>query len=276
MSADTATLRSAGRPTGAADSATGRTSPSGRTAPFGPTEPPFDRTEPIRRGFAREAARAAAVALKDMTAERRTKANFNSVVFLAAMTLLLFGFALGPDAEALRQAAAGVLWLTVLFSGVLAFNRSYELELENGALDALLMYPGDRRSLFVGKVLANLAFVLLVEVIIVPVAGVLYDIPLLAPFPGLAGVFVLGTIGFVTLGTFYAAMASRVRAREVLLPLLLFPMLVPVLIASVEATGAILGGDAMGDAGAWMRILIVFDVVFLVATFFAFEHVIEG
>ncbi len=227
-------------------------------------------------GFLQELTRIGAVAWKDLTTERRTKANFNAVVFLAAMTLLLFGFALGPDAEALRSAAAGILWLTVLFSGVLAFNRSYELELEGGALDTLLAYPGDRRSLFLGKVAANLTFVLLVEVIVVPLAGVLYDLPLLRPFPGLVAIFLLGTIGFVTLGTFYAAMASRVRAREVLLPLLLFPMLVPVLIASVEATDALLNGNLMGDAGAWMRILIVFDVVFLVATYFAFEHVIEG
>ncbi len=235
-----------------------------------------DEASPGRGGFGREMARAAAVAWKDLTTERRTKANFNAVVFLAAMTLLLFGFALGPDAQALRDAAAGILWLTVLFSGVLAFNRSYELELEGGALDHLLMYPGDRRSLFVGKVAANLGFVLLVEAIVVPLAGVLYGLPLLRPGVGLAGVFILGTIGFVTLGTFYASMASRVRAREVLLPLLLFPMLVPLLIASVEATGALLAGDVMGDAGAWVRLLVIFDLVFLIATFFAFEYVIEG
>jgi heme exporter protein B len=227
-------------------------------------------------GVRSELRRALAVAWKDLTLERRTKSNFNALVFLGGMTLLLFGFALGPDSASLRQAAAGVLWLTVLFSGVLAFNRSYELELEAGALDALLLYPGDRRSLFVGKVLANLVFVLLVEVIVVPVAAVLYSLPLLRSLPGLMLIFALGTVGFVTLGTFYAAMASRLRAREVLLPLLLFPMLVPVLIAAVEATATLLTGNTlMGSGGSWVRLLIVFDVVFLVATFFAFEYVIE-
>src|SRR5690606_13991859 len=126
-----------------------------------------------------------------------------------------------PDANALRAAAAGVLWLTVLFSGVLAFNRSYQLELENGALEQLLLYPCSRKTIFLGKLVANLAFVLLVEALVVPLAAVLYDLPLARPFPGLAAVLLLGTFGFVTLGTFYAAMASRVRAREVLLPLLL-------------------------------------------------------
>jgi heme exporter protein B len=226
--------------------------------------------------LATEARRVAAIAWKDATAERRSKANFNAVVFLAALILLLFGFALGPEVEALQQAAGGVIWLTVLFAGVLSFNRSYEQELENGALDMLLLYPGDRRSIFIGKLIANLAFVLLVEMILLPTAALLYDLPIARFALPLGAVIALGTIGFVTLGTFYAAMASRLRAREVLLPLLLFPMLIPLLVAAVEATGAVLAGDAMGDAGAWMRLLVVFDVVFLVAAFLAFEYVIEG
>jgi heme exporter protein B len=226
-------------------------------------------------GLQRELVRVSAVAWKDLMTERRTKANFNAVVFLAALMLLLFGFALGPDTEALRAAAAGVLWLTVLFSGVLTFNRSYQLELENGALETLLLYPGDRRSIFLGKLIANLAFVFLVEALVVPMAAVLYDLPVLRPFPGLALVLILGTFGFVTLGTFYAAMASRVRAREVLLPLLLFPMLIPLLVASVEATSAVLIGDPLGEAGDWIRLLIVFDVIFFAAALLAFEYVIE-
>lgn len=223
----------------------------------------------------RELSRAGAVAWKDLTTERRTKATFNSVVFLAVLTLLLFGFALGPDAEALREAAAGVLWLTVLFSGVLAFNQSYQHELEGGALETLLLYPGDRRAIFIGKLAANLVFVLLVLLLIVPMAAILFDLPILRPFPGLVGVFGLGTFGFVTLGTFYAAMASRVRAREVLLPLLLFPMLVPLLVGAVAATRALLAGDVMGDAGSWMRLIAAYDLIFLVASLLAFEYIVE-
>jgi len=225
--------------------------------------------------FSAELGRVRAVAWKDLTAERRTKANLNAVLFFAALMLLLFGFALGPDAEALRNAGAGIVWLTVLYSGILVFQRSYQLELEGGAMEALLMYPGDRRSLFLGKLLANLILVLLVEAVVLPMAGMLFHLPLLEPFPGLLGIMLLGTIGFVTLGTFYAALASRVRAREVLLPLLLFPMLIPLLLGSVEATGALLERNAMGDAGAWARLLAVFDVIFLIAATAAFEHVIE-
>ena len=224
-----------------------------------------------------EAARAGAIALKDLRLEQRTRANFNGVAFLAVLMLLLFGFALGPDAEALRQASTGVLWLTVLFSGVLAFNRSYQMELDGGALDVLLMYPGRRWPLFVGKLVANLAFVLLVEAIVLPLAAVLYHVPLFTPFTGMVGVLILGTVGFVTLGTFYAAMASRVRAREVLLPLLLFPMLVPLLVAAIGATKAVLAGsDPMGDGSAWIRMLVAFDAIFLAGSVLVFEHVIEG
>lgn len=219
--------------------------------------------------------RVGAIVWKDLTAERRTKANFNAVVFLAGLILLLFGFALGPDQDALRSITAGVLWLTILFSGVLSFNRSYEQELEHGALELLLLYPGNRKSIFLGKLLANLTFVLLVEVLMIPIAALLYDIPIWTVVLPLSAVLFLGTLGFVTLGTFYAAMASRLRAREVLLPLLLFPMLIPLLVAAVQATGAILDGDFMGQLGSWIRLLIVFDVIFFLGAVFTFEYVIE-
>ena len=219
--------------------------------------------------------RVLAMTWKDLTTERRGKAGFNAVVFMGAITLLMFGFALGPDPAQIRAAAAGLLWLTVLLSGALAFNRSYESEAEAGAMDSLLLYPGGRWPIFAGKLLANLVFVLLVEAITVPIAAVLYDLPLLTPLPGLAGVLFLGTLGFVTLGTYYAAMASRVRAREVLLPLLLFPMLIPLLVAAVGATKAVLTSDPMGYGPAWIKMLGAFDIVFLAATFLTFEYVIE-
>jgi heme exporter protein B len=229
----------------------------------------------IRSGWSLAARQAGAVLWKDLLAERRTKVNFNAVVAFAVVTLLLAGFSLGPDAEALRKSAVGIVWLTILFAGVLAFNRSYQGELETNALETLLHYPGDRRAVFVGKLLANLAFVLLVEVIVVPLAAVLFNVEMLPAAPALAGVLFLGTLGFVALGTFYAAMASRVRAREVLLPLLLFPMLVPLLLAAVECSRAVLEGDVMGDWRAWLRVLLAFDAIFLTASLLAFDYVIE-
>jgi heme exporter protein B len=222
-----------------------------------------------------ELRRVGAVAWKDLLAERRSRANLNAVVSFAAVVLLLFGFALGPDADRLRAAGAGILWLTVLFSGVLVFNRSYEVESEGNAMDALLLYPGDRRSIFLGKLTANLAFVLFVTALVVPATAVLFHLPVGGALPQLVGVLFLGAFGFVTLGTFYAALTSRVRAREVLLPLLLFPMLVPLLVGAGAATQAVLEGDPMGTAGSWLRLLLAFDVIFFLAALFAFEYVIE-
>jgi heme exporter protein B len=220
--------------------------------------------------------RVRAIARKDLTTELRAKAGFNSVASLGITTLILLGLALGPDAQALRNAAVGAVWLATFFSGVLAFNRSYQVELESGALEALLQYPGPRWTIFAGKLLGNLLFVTLMVAIVVVVGVVLFGVDIPSTWPSLLLVFALGIVGMVTLGTFYAAMASRSRAREVLLPLLLFPMLVPVLLAATTASKALLGADLMHEAGAWIRLLIAYDVIFLVATLIAFEHVIEA
>lgn len=220
--------------------------------------------------------RVRAIAWKDLTTERRSKAGFSGVVAFGVSVLVLFGFALGPEAAALREAASGVIWLTVLFAGVLAFNRSFQVELESGAIETLLLYPGPRWAIFSGKLLANLVFVGALLSIVIGVGLVLFQVGIPEAWPALIGVLALGTVGLVSLGTFYGAMASRSRAREVLLPLLLFPMLVPVLLAAIQASRALLGGDVMTEAGAWIRLLLAFDVIFLVATHLAFGAIIEG
>jgi heme exporter protein B len=220
--------------------------------------------------------RVRAIARKDVTTELRAKAGFNSVASLGVTILILLGLALGPDAEALRNAAVGAVWLATLFSGVLAFNRSFQVELESGALEPLLQYPGPRWTIFAGKLLGNMMFLTLMVAIVVTAGVVLFGVRIPAGWPSLLGVLALGVVGLVVLGTFYASMASRSRAREVLLPLLLFPMLVPVLLAATTASKALLGADVMHEAGAWIRLLVAYDLVFLVATFIAFEHVIEA
>lgn len=220
--------------------------------------------------------RVRAIAKKDLTTELRAKAGFNSVASLGVTILILLGLALGPDAEALRNAAVGAVWLATLFSGVLAFNRSFQVELESGALEPLLQYPGPRWTIFAGKLLGNVMFLTLMVAIVVPAGIVLFGVQIPTAWPSLLVVVALGMVGLVVLGTFYASMASRSRAREVLLPLLLFPMLVPVLIAATTASKALLGADVMHEAGAWIRLLVAYDLVFLTATFIAFEHVIEA
>jgi len=220
--------------------------------------------------------RVRAIARKDLTTELRGKAGFNAVVSLGVTILVLLGLALGPDAEALRNAAVGAVWLATLFSAVLAFNRSFQVELESGALESLLQYPGPRWTIYAGKLLGNLIFVTLMVVIVVAVGVVLFGVRIPDTWPTLIGILALGIAGLVVLGTFYASMASRSRAREVLLPLLLFPMLVPLLLAAATASKALLGADLMHEASAWIRLLVAYDLVFLIATFLVFEHVIEA
>ena len=220
--------------------------------------------------------RVRAIAKKDLTTELRAKAGFNSVASLGVTILILLGLALGPDAEALRNAAVGAVWLATLFSGVLAFNRSFQVELEGGALEPLLQYPGPRWTIFAGKLLGNLTFVTLMVAIVVVAGVVLFGVRIPDDWPAIIGVLVLGIVGLVVLGTFYASMASQSRAREVLLPLLLFPMLVPVLLAATTASKALLGADLMHESGAWIKLLAAYDVIFLIAAFIAFEHVIDS
>jgi heme exporter protein B len=220
--------------------------------------------------------RVRAIARKDLTTEIRARAGFNAVASLGVTILILLGLALGPETQALRNAAVGAVWIATLFAGVLAFNRSFQVELESGALESLLLYPGPRWTIFAGKLLATFVFVVAMVAIIVIAGTVLFGVTVPDRWGSLLLVLVLGVVGVVILGTFYASMASRSRAREVLLPLLLFPMLVPVLLAATTATKALLGADLMHEAGAWIRLLVAYDVVFGVATFIAFEHVIES
>jgi heme exporter protein B len=225
--------------------------------------------------------RAWAVAWKDLLTERRAKAAFNAMTFFAGLTLFTFGFAIGPDSPGggegrlLEQLAPGLLWIAILFAGVLAVDRSFQLEAERGGLEALRLYPGDRKAIYFGKLLANLVVMVALEVVLLPIAAVLYSLDLWPGLPALAAVVGLATLGFAAMGTFYAALTVHLRARQVLLPLLLFPMLIPVVIAAVKASTLALHGDPMHEFGSWMRLLGAADLLFLTVCARAFEFVLE-
>jgi heme exporter protein B len=227
--------------------------------------------------------RAWAVAWKDLLTERRAKAAFNAMIFFAALMLFTFGFALGPDAPGvpgqtgglLRHVAPGLIWVAILFSGVLAVDRSFQLEAERGGLEGLRLFPGDRKAIYFGKLLANLVMLFALEAVLLPVAGILYGIDLWPRLPALAAVTAAGTLGFAAMGTYYAALTVNLRARQVLLPLLLFPVLIPVVIAAVKGTTLALNGDAMGEFGSWMQLLGAADLLFLTICALTFEFVLE-
>jgi heme exporter protein B len=216
-------------------------------------------------GVRAEARIALAVARKDALAELRGRYAVVSTLFFAAVVLLLFGFALGPDRARLAAAAPGLLWLAVVFAGVLAVSRLHLLEIDDGALEQLALYPVSRRSIYLGKALAGFGLMLVLGLLVLAAVGILFAVDIGSTWPALVTIVLLGAVGVAAVGTFYAGVTVRLRAREVMLPLLMLPVLAPLLLASVEATSAALAGDPLGEMGAWLQLLIAFDVIMVVA-----------
>ncbi len=212
------------------------------------------------------------VAAKDLRSEARTRSVLQGVAFYAALAALLFSFALGPDTETLRRFAPGLLWLALVLASLLAVGRSFASEREAGTLETLLLYPVAREALFVGKLLATLAVLLVVAVLTVALMTALYTLPWPDDLPLLAAAVVLGSFGLALAGTFYGAVSSQLRAREALVPMLLLPVLVPLLIAATEVTDAAFAG---GDGWAWLQVLAVFDLVSFAAAVAVFPYLFD-
>lgn len=208
-----------------------------------------------------EARVALAVARKDALAELRGRHAIVSTLFFAAVMLLLFGFALGPDSARLAAAAPGLLWLAVMFAGILAVNRLHLLETDDGALEQLALYPVARRAIYAGKALAGFAAMLLLGLLVLGAVGVLFAVDIAAAWLPLLTTVVLGALGVAAVGTFYAGLTVRLQAREVMLPLLMLPVLAPLLLGAVKATSAALAGDPFGELAAWLQLMGAFDVV---------------
>lgn len=214
-----------------------------------------------------------AVIWKDLAAELRSRELLSSMLVFALLVILIFNFALELDARTRESVTAGVLWVTFTFSGTLGLNRSMASEKDRGCLDGLLLAPVDRSAIYFGKVVGNLVFMLVVEIIVLPIYSVLYNTNLFVP--GLFLVILLGSVGYVAVGTLLAAMTVQVRTRDVLLPILLFPLIVPVLIAAVKASQGYLQGYPLEDFISWLNLLIVYDVIFTALAFMSFDFVVE-
>lgn len=228
--------------------------------------------------------RAMALIRKDMITERRSKAAFNAMAFFAAMVLFIFSFALGPDAPSMSAGAGqtllqylwpGLLWVAIFFTGMLALGRSFQIEMESGGMEALRLYPGDKKAVYAGKLVANLIVLAAMEAILIPVSAILYNIDLWTKLPALLGVTLMGSLGFAAVGTFYAALTANLRARDVMLPVLVFPILVPIVVAAVKATTLVVRGDPMGEMWTWLRILGLIDIVLLTVCTLTFEFALE-
>jgi len=214
-----------------------------------------------------------AILWKDILSELRTKDVATSVLVFALLVIVIFNFAFEPGTEQKGLVAPGILWVAFTFAGVLSLGRSFVLEKEKGCMEGLMLCPVHRDVIYLGKMLGSLAFMLIVEAIVFPIFLMLFDLPLFMPRLGL--IAILATVGFVSVGTLFSALAVNTRAREVMLPILFFPVVAPVIIAAVKASGLILEGGAWSDMSSWLQILVAFDVVFLVVSALVFEYVIE-
>jgi heme exporter protein B len=213
------------------------------------------------------------IAWKDLAAELRSRELLSAMLVFSVLVILIFYFALDLDLKTRRSITAGALWVTFAFAGTLGLNRSMAIEKDQGCLDGLLLAPLDRSAIYFGKVLSNLAFMLMVEAIIMPLYSTLYNVDLLNA--GLIGVTLLGSVGYIAVGTLLSTMTVQARTRDVLLPVLLFPVVIPVLVASVKASSGFLEGLEMADILPWLNILLVYDVVFITAAFMVFDFVVE-
>ncbi len=214
-----------------------------------------------------------AIVWKDLAAELRSRELLSAMLVFALLVILIFNFALELDAQARTTVTAGVLWVTFAFAGTLGLNRSMAMEKDRGCLDGLLLAPVDRSAIYFGKSIGNLIFMFIVEAIVLPVYSVLYNTNLFQP--GLLIVILLGSIGYVAVGTLLSSMAVQTRTRDVLLPILLFPVAIPVLVAAVKASGGFLQGIELAEITPWLNLLIVYDVIFIAVAFMVFDYIVE-
>jgi len=212
---------------------------------------------------------------KDLRLEWRQRTRLSAMVFFALMTLLLFSFAAGADSEQLRDHAAAYLWLAILLASTLSLAESFRLEVEDGNLEALLLLPIAPGALYYGKAIANAVLLVLLGLFLLPVSAVLFDTGLGSDPLSVLAFLLLGAAGISAPGTLYAALSCRISARDVMLPLLLFSVTVPVLLSVVQGTALAMEGDPLEQAGAWMGLLVVFDLIYWALGGMLFSFVVE-
>jgi heme exporter protein B len=217
------------------------------------------------------------IAVKDLRAELRTKEAVNASLAFALVILILFNFAFDPSEEMTREISGGLLWIVFAFAGMLVLNRSFSRELPNDCLDAMIAAPISRAALFLGKTAANFVLVLAVELVCMPIFGIFYNVRWTRQFWPLLGVLALGAWGLSVIGTIFSALTINIRLRELMLPVLIFPMMIPSLIAAMLLSAKLVAGEPIaGDLFLWLRLLVVFDVIFTALSMLLIETVLVG
>jgi heme exporter protein B len=215
-----------------------------------------------------------AVVWKDLMAEMRSRELISAMLVFALLVIFIFNFALELTPSVRSEVTAGVLWVTFAFAGTLGLNRSMALEKDRGCLDGLLLAPVERSAIYFGKAIGNLTFMLIMAAIVLPLYAVFYGVNVF--HPGLLLVILLGSIGYTTAGTLLATMAVQTRTRDVLLPILVFPIVLPVLIASVKASSNFLEkAPNLSVILPWLNFLIAYDIIFIALAFMVFDYLVE-
>jgi len=214
-----------------------------------------------------------AIVWKDVVAEWRTKELLSAMFALAALVILIFNLAFELRVGNVREVVPGALWVAFIFAGMLGLNRSFVLEKDQGSLDGLLLSPTDRSAIYLAKWLSNWLFISLTEAITLPLASALFNLNLIRA--DLLLITALGTGGYAGVGTLFSVLTANTRTREVLLPVLLFPVVMPLLLAAVKATGGLLDGDTLAGVSHWLQILIGFDLIFVALAYVLFDYVVE-
>ena len=214
------------------------------------------------------------LAEKDLRIEFRTRQAFLSTLFFALLVLIVFQFAFDPGSSATRQAAPGILWVALLFPGIIQLNRSFQSEMEEGTLYGIILSPISRGTFFLGKFLANWSFLITIDLLILVLFIVSFNFPFKLALLWMVLLIFLASAGFTAVGTLFAAMVSSVATREVLLPILLLPILIPLILAAVNGTQEVLLREEFRFLSQWIKLLVAFDVIFLAASFLVIDYVV--
>ncbi len=212
---------------------------------------------------------------KDITSEMRTKEMLSAMLIFSFLVIVVFSFAFDPTRETTKAVFPGVIWVGFSFSAILGLNRSFLTEKSNDCMMGLMLCPADRSVIYYAKVISNMIFVTLMELISLPVFFILFDYPLRGSVLLLLLVLFLGTLGFISVGTLLAALAANTKTSEILLPIILFPIIIPIVIAAVSSTAIVLGVPSAVELKAWLGLMVAYNIVFLTIPFILFDYVLE-
>ncbi|MCF6095162.1 heme exporter protein CcmB [Microaerobacter geothermalis] len=212
---------------------------------------------------------------KEIASEIKTKEMFSTMVIFSSLVIVIFSFAFDPMRATVKEVFPGMMWVMIVFSGILGLNRSFVSEKLNHSLMGMMLIPVDRSAIYVGKMLANFLMVSIVELISIPLLYVLFDYRWQGNLFPFLTVVVSSTFGFIAIGTFLSALSAHSRSSELLLPLILFPIVTPLIIGAVETTGILLSGENVASSYSWLRLILVFDVIFFVIPMLLFDYLLE-